>query len=109
MWLDLSVSSRAGLTCASIFFANMMDCRVKPGNDEEEGSIRQLHSDLTRDPPVVLDAAVALEIEDRLLIEDRIVEVAIGDDQFVLLSLCGCDDLAVRVDDAASAEQRMPV
>src|SRR3954462_12290904 len=107
MWLDLSVSSCAGVTRASSFFANMMACRA--GNEEEEGSIRQLDSDLTRDPPIVLNAAVALEVEDCLFVELRIVEIAIVDDQFVVLGLCGRDDLPVRIDDAASAEQRMAV
>ena len=51
----------------------------------------------------MLDAAVALEIEDRFLAEDGGVEIAIGHDQFVVLGLGLGDDLAVRIDDQLPA------
>src|ERR1700754_4022165 len=43
------------------------------------------HAGLAGDAAVVLDAAVAREIEDRLLAESGCVEVADGDDQLVVL------------------------
>ena len=60
---------------------------------------------LASDAAVVLDAAVALEVEDGLLAESSGVEVAIGDDQFVVLGLGLGDDLAVGVDDDAAGDQ----
>src|SRR6202035_4678705 len=67
------------------------------------------HADLAGDAAVVLDAAVAREIEDRLLAEPGRVEVAIGDDQLVVLGRRRGDDLAVRIDDDAAADHVMAV
>src|SRR5437868_9472989 len=70
---------------------------------------RQLHAYLAGDAAVVLDAAVAGEVEDGVLVEFRVIEIDGRDNQFVVLGRRGCDDLAVRMDDAASAEQREAV
>src|SRR5215203_3476735 len=64
---------------------------------------RQLDADLRGDAAVVLDPAVALEVEDRLLAEARGVQVAVVHEDAVLLALELGDDLAVGVHDAGSA------
>src|SRR5215212_2122560 len=67
------------------------------------GCSRQLDADLGGDAAIVLDAAVALEVEDRLLAEARGVEVAVVHEDAVLLALELGDDLAVGVHDAGAA------
>src|SRR5437660_1403999 len=57
----------------------------------------------------MLDPAVALEVEDRILVELRVVEIDLADNQLVVLCLRLGDDLAIRIDDTASPEQRMAV
>src|SRR5919112_3915069 len=63
---------------------------------------RQLDADLGCDAAVVLDATVALEVEDRLLAEARRVQVAVVHEDAVLLALELGNDLAVGVHDAGS-------
>src|SRR6266436_6342385 len=70
---------------------------------------RQDHAGLTGDAAVVLDAAVPLEVEDRLLAEDRGVEIAVGNDEFVVLALRLGADGALGIDDHAAADHRMAV
>src|SRR3954451_11449942 len=83
---------------------------LKLGKGDREGHEpalacrRQLDPDLQRDAPVMLGPAVALEVEYSFLTKPRLVEVAIGDDEFVLLGFRLGDDLPVRVHDQASAE-----
>src|SRR3954467_2720034 len=74
-----------------------------------EGLLRQLHTDLAGDPAIVLDAAVALEVEDRVLVEFGVVEIDLRDDQLVIVCLRARDNLAIWIDDAAAAEQRVAV
>ena len=57
----------------------------------------------------MLNAAVTREIEDRLLAEDGGVEIAGVNHQFIFLGLGLGDDLAVRIDDQAAAEQRVAI
>src|SRR5262249_38408709 len=64
---------------------------------------------LSRDAAVVLDAAVALEVENRLLAERGGIEIAVGDDQLVVLGLRLGDDLAVGRGDDAAGDQRVAV
>ena len=56
----------------------------------------------------MLDAAMAGEIEDRLLAEDGGVEIAGVNQQFVFFGFRLDDDLAIRIDDQAAADQRVP-
>jgi hypothetical protein len=65
---------------------------------------REDDAGLAGDAPIMLDASVALEIEDRLLAEHRRVEIAIVDEQLVAFHLRFGDDLAVRVDDNAAGD-----
>src|SRR5580700_3041233 len=64
---------------------------------------------LAGDAAVVLDAPVAGEIENGFLAEHRGVEIAIGDDEFVLLGLGLGDDFAVRIDDHAAGDHRVAI
>jgi len=57
----------------------------------------------------MLDAAVALEVEDRLFAEDCRVEVAIRDNQLIVLRSRFGDDLAVGIDDDAAGDHGMAV
>src|SRR5205823_12061626 len=70
---------------------------------------RQNNAGLAADPAVVLDAPVALEVEDRLLPEHGGVEIAIGDDELVLLGTRFDHDLPVGIDDHAACDQGVPV
>src|SRR5262249_31316187 len=49
------------------------------------------------------------EIEDRLLAEPGRIEIAVGDDQLVILAAGFGDDLPVRIDDYAAGDQRIAV
>src|SRR5260221_1105655 len=66
--------------------------------------LRRRHRSGARgDQPVMLDAAMRREIEDRRLVEARIVEIDGGGDQLVADRLGEGDDLARGRDDAAAA------
>src|SRR5207237_8030118 len=106
------VSSCAGLTRASRLgehSALMMGMAgTSPAMTEGLfGWKRDTH--LAGDAAIVLDTAVALEVEDSVLVESRGVEIAIGDDQFIVFGPGLRDDFAIRIDDQAAAEQRVPV
>ena len=73
------------------------------------GLRRGNHASLAGDAAIMLDAAVALEIEYRLLAENRRVEIAVRGDELVALGCRLRDDLAVRVDDHAAGNQGMAV
>ena len=57
----------------------------------------------------MLDAAMLGEVEDRVLAERRGVEVAGVNQQFVAFRPGLDDDLAIRIDDQAAAEQGMAI
>ena len=61
------------------------------------------------DQPVMLDAPMLREVEDRLLAEARGVEVTSVQDELVALALRLDDDLAIGVHDERTAEQVMPI
>ena len=63
------------------------------------GLRRGNHASLAGDAAIMLDAAVALEIEYRLLAENRRVEIAVRGDELVALGCRLRDDLAVWVDE----------
>ncbi len=50
----------------------------------------------------MFDAAVAFEIEDGFLAENGRIEIAVRDDQFIILRRCLGNDFAVRIDDHAA-------
>src|SRR5690349_2762308 len=80
------------------------------GVEMHHGSLSgQFDAGLRRDAAIVLDAAVPLEVEDRLLAEARGVEIAIVHDQLIRLGPALGYNAAVRIDDAARAEQRVAV
>src|SRR5262249_24189103 len=68
------------------------------------GLRRQNDPGLAGNAPIMLDASVALEVEDCLLAENCGVEVAVGHDQFVILGLGLGDDLAIGIDDDAAGD-----
>jgi len=57
----------------------------------------------------MLDAAVEREIEDRILAEDGGVEIAGVNQQLVLFGFGFDNDLAIRIDDQAAADQGMAI
>ena len=57
----------------------------------------------------MLDAAVERKIEDRVLAEDGGVEIAGVNQEFVVLGLRLHDDLAIRIDDQAAADQGVAI
>src|SRR6516164_6152805 len=61
------------------------------------------------DQPVMLDAPMLREVEDRLLAEARGVEVTSVHDELVALALRLDDDLAIGVHDERTAAQVMPI
>ena len=61
------------------------------------------------DQAVMLDAAVAGEVEDRLLAEHGGVEIAGVDQKLVLFGLGFGDNLAIGIDDQAAADQRKAI
>src|SRR5262249_53051924 len=72
--------------------------------------LRRRHgAGLRRDDTVVLDAAVAREIEHGLLAEGGGVKIARVHDEFVPLAFRLRDDLAVRIDDGAAADHGMAI
>src|SRR5215211_8002145 len=75
----------------------------------EHSRLRQTHANLCRDRAIVLNAAVAREVEDRLFTKTRGIEVAVVDQETVLLPVEFCYDFSVRVDDAGTAHQVVPV
>src|SRR5262249_60398742 len=67
---------------------------------------RRDRTGLAGDAAVMLDAAVALEIEDRLFPEHGRIEIAIGNDELVVLCRGLRGDLAVPGHDDAARDQR---
>src|ERR1700745_3321901 len=64
---------------------------------------------LTGDATIVLDAPVALEVEDGLLAEDRGIKIAIGNDQLVAFARCRHDDLTVWIDNKTTRNHGVPI
>src|SRR5258708_29428656 len=73
------------------------------------GLRRQNDADLAGNAAIMLDASVALEVEDCLLAENCGVEVAVSHDQFVMLGLGLGDDLAIGIDDDAAGDHGQAV
>ena len=61
-------------------------------------------SGLLGDQPVVLDAAVFGEIEDRLFDVIAQIQIAVGDDELLVLGVAQSDDLPRRRDDATATD-----
>src|SRR5262249_62168583 len=70
---------------------------------------RRDRTGLAGDAAVMLDAAVALEIEDRLFPQHGRIEIAIGNDELVVLCRGFRGDLALPGHDDAAGDQRVAV
>src|SRR5205085_451869 len=70
---------------------------------------RRLSSSSAGDQAVVLNTAVAGEIEDRGLAEDRCIEIAGMDQQLIIIGLRLDSDLAIGIDDQRASEQGVSV
>ena len=70
---------------------------------------RQDYAGLRCYASIMLDTSVALKIKNRFLAENCRIEVAIGDDQFVLTASCSSDNFSIRIDDDASGDHGMAI
>src|SRR6185437_1583370 len=85
----------------------VMSCRLRCARSLI--SLRRRRAGLRGDAAIMLDAAMAGEVEHRRLAEDGRIEVAGMDNELVRLGSPLGDDLAAGRDDQGSAHQGMPV
>src|SRR5262249_61967517 len=70
---------------------------------------RQNDAGLADDAAVMLDSAVSLEMEDRLLSENSCVEISVRDDKLGILALRLRDDSAICLDPDSAGDQSTSV